>query len=411
MFAWPEFPADRPKVLRDKLVVAWVAYESSDASRGKAQCHMSVRHLEMRFSFSSQSVAEACRKRLLKRQIRKLSGWLEISTPAAGMKGHHYRLGDRAKPMYEQWAQVGETLYGPGGVLEPYRTRAIFRGSGLGPEGCVVLACIERCGPLTQGEALRLLNTFVSESTVRKRLRNLVAEGLVRQTGEKFHVAPRLRTLVEEYQEGYDLNERHVAQHVRILGESLAYQVEVQGGPEITTLKAVLRKLRCFYCGQRPSQEGGTVEHFPPVHWGGSDTTSMLLPACWKCNKSHGPLIKSFSGNVINDTLSRLVVDAQPSEVRAWVADGMLVAASNYAAAMNNRDVAEASRIASSPIISVWAAMRRGPGVITVVNPDTGEVSPTTESDGSPDVKEYLESFTGIANVHTPRPATSRREG
>ena len=75
MFPWPEFPDDRPVKLRDKLVVAWVAYSSSIAGRGKAECHMSIRHLVMRFSLSSQSVAEAYLKRLTRRMPNGSSGW------------------------------------------------------------------------------------------------------------------------------------------------------------------------------------------------------------------------------------------------------------------------------------------------------------------------------------------------
>jgi hypothetical protein len=82
----------------------------------------------------------------------------------------------------------------------------------------------------------------------------------------------------------------------------------------------------------------------------------------------------------------------------------MLTAASNYAAALNHRDVDEAVAIAHSPVVSLWAAMRRGPGGLVLVNSLTGEANPSTEADGSPDVLERIEGLGGLAEIHTPRP-------
>jgi hypothetical protein len=404
MFQWPEFPAERPTYLRDKLVIALVAYECSVAGRDKAECQMSVRHLEMRFSFSSRSVAEACLQRLMKRVVRKHTGWLEISTPASGAKGHHYRLGHRASPMDDQWVEVGRALFGSGGALEPYRTRPIFRGHGLGPEGCAVLACVERCGPLDMAELIELLSTFVSESTARKKLKLLVTEGLVKCRGDRYYTTRNVAALVERYEHDYDLVDSHIAHHQRLLSQSLAFQVELQGGPDIKTLKSALRKTKCFYCGKRPRPEGETVEHFPPIRWGGSDESSILLPACIGCNLSHGPLIRSFSGDVIDSTVSRLVIDLSPTELRHRLTDAMLIAASNYAAAMNRRDIDEALAIARTPVVSLWAALRRGPGGLVLVNPLTGEAHSSSEDDSSPDVRQSLEGLVGLAQIRTPRP-------
>lgn len=403
MFTWPEFPDDRPKFLRDKLVVAWVAYHSSDASRDKAECHLAVRFLEMRFSFSSRSVAEACLKRLTKRPSPKKTGWLEISTPARGLKGHHYRLGSRATPDYERWVAVGEAMFGPAGALSGYMTRPVFRGTGLGPEGCAVLAFVERCGPASTRETIQMLSTYVSATTVRKRLKNLEAECLVARRGDSYFAPRHLLSLVRRYEEGYNLMDSHIQHHRRLLNQSLTFQVELMGGPELTTLKAALKKMRCFYCKKQPRAEGETIEHFPPRHWGGSDENSLLLPVCHGCNKSHGPLIRQKSADVIDKSVFRLAIDLNPDEVRDWLADAMVMAASNYAAAMNRRDVDEALAIAQSPVVSLWAAMRCGEGGLEIVNTLSGEVTLSTKEDGSPDVQELIDNLAGLAALVSPR--------
>jgi hypothetical protein len=404
MFVWQGFPEERPKHLRDKLVIAWVAYHSSIANRDKAECHLSVRHLEMIMSFSSMSVTEACLKRLMKRCVRRHSGWLEVSTPAAGAMGHHYCLGHRASGDTADWVAVGRMLFGAGGCLESYRTRPIFRGSGLGPEGCIVLACVERCGPVTPVEAVELLESFLSESTVRKRLRVLESEGLVKRSGENLHTTRRLAQLVEQYEIQYDLVAGHLELHARLLGQSLKYQVEIQGGPQITTLKAALRKDACFYCKSPAPPTGGTVEHFPPAKWGGSDEESVLLPACHSCNKSHGPLIGRYSENVINRDITQLVDSSfSADDVDLWK-NAILVAANNYAAAMNARDVQQALDIAKSVPVSIWAALRRGSGSLRVVNGMTGEVNKPEPVEMSPDLRGELVDYAGVAELLSPRP-------
>ena len=404
MFGWCGFPEERPKHLRDKLVVAWVAYHSSIANRDKAECHLSVRHLEMIMSFSSMSVTEACLKRLMKRRERRHTEWLEVSTPAVGAMGHHYCLGHRAAGDTAEWIAVGEMLFGAGGSLESYRTRPIFRGSGLGPEGCVVLACVERCGPVTLVEVVELLQSFLSESTVRKRIRIMETEGLLQRSGESLFTTRRLAQMVEQYEIQYDLVAGHLELHARLLGQSLKFQVDIQGGPQITTLKAALRKDACFYCKTPAPLTGGTVEHFPPIKWGGSDEESVLLPACHSCNKSHGPLIGRYSEDVINRDITQLIVSSlSVDEVELWK-DGALVAACNYAAAMNARDVQLALDIAKSVPVSIWAALRRGSGSLQVVNGMTGEVIKPERLEVSPDLRGELFDYAGIAELLSPRP-------
>ena len=287
MFEWREFPSRRPKHLRDKLVLAWVAYQSKTKvpSRGKAECQLSIRFLEMIFSYSSRSVAEACFKRLRRSATRTSSGWIVISTKAAGIKGHHYRLGDRSIGQSDEWFSVGEMLYGPGGVLEPYRTRPIFRGRGIGPSGCVVLAAIDKCGPIRQVDVIRTLETFLGESAVKKRIKNLVAEGLVSKKDNLYFTTRTLVKKVEEFERRYGLVEDHIKHHAELLAESLAFQVNLQGGPELTTLKAALRKLPCIYCQRLAPPEGGDHEHFPPRAWGGSARSSAWRArvACTTC--------------------------------------------------------------------------------------------------------------------------------
>ena len=402
MFAWKDFPETRPKYLRDKLVIAWVAYHSEQegVSRGKAECHLAIRHLEMIFSFSSQSVAEACLNRLKRSASRASSGWIVVSTAASGLKGHHYRIGARAKSNASQWVDIGQMLFGPGGLLEPYRTRPVFTSKGLGPEGCVVLAAINKCGPIGKKELITLLSTYISESTVKKNIGYLLSEGLVAEKDKKLFTSRLLVKKIDEFEVAYDLVDPHVKHHHKLLGESLAYQVAFNGGPELVTLIAALRKLPCFYCEELPPPTGGDYEHFPPRKWGGSDKISLLLPACIRCNRSHGSLIARGGNGKIEapESAINVVTEMRTDEFRYWLADQMLLRAHHYATALNSRDIESAFASATSDFpVLIWLAMRAGR--LNLVNHSTGEIVTQPIEDSSPDVRNQLAALTGITRI------------
>jgi hypothetical protein len=402
MFAWKDFPETRPKYLRDKLVLAWVAYHSQQegASRGKAECHLAIRHLEMIFSFSSQSVAEACLNRLKRSASKASSGWIVVSTAASGLKGHRYRIGARAKSNASQWVDVGQMLFGPGGLLEPYRTRPVFTGKGLGPEGCVVLAAIDKCGPIGKRELITLLSTYISASTVKKNTGYLLSEGLVIEKDKKLFTSRLLVKKIDEFEVVYDLVDNHVKHHQNLLSESLAYQVALNGGPELVTLIAALRKLPCIYCKELPPPTGGDYEHFPPKKWGGSDKLSLLVPACIRCNRSHGPLIaRGGNGKIeVPESAINFVTEMRTDEFRYWLADQMLLRAHHYATALNNRDIESAYAIATSDFpVLIWLAMRAGR--LNLVNQSTGEIVTQPLEDSSPDVRNQLAALSGLTRI------------
>jgi hypothetical protein len=400
MFVWKDLPDKRPKYLRDKLVIAWVAYHSQSqvSSRGKAECHLAIRFLEMIFSFSSQSVAEASLKRLRRSESKRKSGWLVVSTRATGVTGNRYALGARARGDSSAWFEAGEMLFGPGGVLEGYRTRPIFRSKAIGPEGCIVLAAIEKCGPIPQRDVIQLLSTYLSESTVKKRIKNLIAEKLIIQKDNKLFTSRTLAKKVEDFEHRYDLIDDHLKHHASLLGESLAYQVGLQGGPQLVTLKAALRKLPCIYCAKAPRPKGEEVEHFPPKRWGGSDKLSILLPACVSCNHTFGALLGKHPRPLIEKPLTemRLVVDIGMEELDSWLAQSMILAAHRYAIAMVNRDIDGAYFEASSTFpVKIWMALRSG--LLLHITPGTGEIS-IVESRNSLDVRPNLDELAGIAS-------------
>ena len=169
MFSWPELPESSPGHLRDKLLVAWVAYKAEEGRlfRGKAESQVSILFLHLIFRYASASAAETALKRLRKPLTPKTGAWLILTTRARGRFGHHYKPGKLAQKELLVWQTAGEFLFGPGGALEPYRCRPIFSNSGIGPYGCLVLALVERCGPLTALEIESLLSSYMSRKSTK----------------------------------------------------------------------------------------------------------------------------------------------------------------------------------------------------------------------------------------------------
>ena len=402
MRAWHTVPEVHPSDLRDKLLVAWVAYHSErNASQGgKAHCQVSILFLQMLLCFTTSGGAERALTRLKAKDRKFGQPWLEISESARGAKGHHYRLGPPALPNHEAWIQLGESLFGTGGHLEQFRSRPLFSSYGITPFGCMVLSYVDRFGPVTQREIVSALKTYFDVNSIRKRLRYIHSEGLVYLKKSHYYTGPNLRTTIEKHE-----IETGAAGKLRLVENArdkrwITFQTEVLGNPEILMLKSALRKLDCFYCAKTPPPTGGEVEHFPPTKWGGSDKTSLLLPVCRKCNGRHGRILGKHQKPLIPFTPTRLTMPWE-GDLESAI-DHLLarVISQNfqYAIAMNEGRIDDAYHAAES-IATLWAGVKKEGVSLHIISKSTGEIKGSSEADEFDRLCEYLDAYTGVPGL------------
>jgi hypothetical protein len=412
MMKWKTLPEVRPKKLRDRLTVAWVAYKSQETEleRGKAECELSILYFQTLMSYASESAAEKALTRLRKPVGPRESGWLVVTRKARGLRGNHYRLGALGEEHSAEWAAIGETLFGPGGILEPYRCRPAFLDKGLTPYGCLILAFIEKFGPVSLVELEEALETYMGVKVVRRRVKHLKSYELVIERNGRFSVPNDIRKRVEDFETSFDLDVfQRELEGVR--GKRwLDYQREVQGSVEIRTLKSNLRKLDCFYCLAPAPPSGGQVEHFPPKFWGGSDATSLLLPVCKSCNTTHGGRLQNAEAAETPTFPSPLTIKYLGSreEAVAFFLRVMLSDNFDYAVAMNQGQVAEARRRALAHS-ETWAAIRLGGDAVRFVDTSDGEIHQGTGTDPFLELEAYLQDYSGIPEMISPLSDTSRR--
>jgi hypothetical protein len=411
MMKWEPLPEVRPGNLRDRLAVAWVAYKSqeNELQRGKAECELSILYFQTLMCYVSESAAEKALNRLRLPEGPTGSGWLVVTRKARGLRGNHYRVGTPGEKNLTQWAAIGECLFGPGGVLEPYRCRPVFLDKGLTPYGCVILAFIEKFGPVSLPEIEGALETYMNVTVVRRRLRYLIGYELVHERQGRFAVPTDIRKRVEDFETLFSLDvfQRSIE---TVRGKRwLDYQREVQGSAEIGNLKSNLRKLDCFYCLASAPPHGGHVEHFPPKFWGGSDETSLLLPICESCNTTHGGRLQTSEAAETPTFESPLHIEYPGSreEAIAFFLRVMLLNNFDYAIAMNRGLVPEARRVALSHA-NIWAAIRLGGDAVCFVDTSEGEVQHGTESDPFVELEDYLRDYSGIPEMISPLSKTSR---
>lgn len=402
MRKWHDVPSTGPTDLRDKLLVAWIAYQSSkrELQGGKAHCQVSILYLQMLLCYSTPGGAERALNRLRATSPTHGAPWIEISQHAHGIKGHHYRVGKPAKAQLVAWVQLGEALFVEGGFLEPFRSRPLFSHHGIGPYGCVVIAFVNSFGPVTEEEVVHALKTFFNKSSIKKHLGYIVHEGLVSFKHGKYHTKPTLRTDIERHEKltGAAKKQR-IAENSRDK-KWVLFQTEVLGKPEIRMLKAALRKLNCFYCGKVPPPTGADVEHFPPKKWGGSDETSLLLPICRKCNGRHGRLIGKHKKSVIPLTPARIkMIWGGDLESAVFHVFGLAIAQSmHYAIAMNQGRVDDAYESAKS-IAVLWAAARGVNSSLEIVSTSTGEIKDANGVNEYEHLIEELNNYRGIPEL------------
>lgn len=414
VFAWLPIPENAPGQLRDKLLVAWVAYHASENERirGKAECQVSILFLELLMRYSTDSAAEAARKRLTKPESPARGGWLTLTRQARGRFGNYYKLGKRGESDAEAWRAVGEMLFGPGGVLEPYRCRPLFSRSGLGPNGCVVLATIERGGSLTGPEVVELLDSYMDRSTVRRQLGYLKSWGLVVEEKGRVFTTHRLRSQIEQLERDLGAADRCLQIDNGRDRKWIAYQTEILGRPEIDLIKATLRKLDCFYCGRAPLPTGGEVERFPPEKWGGSYEYSLLLPICDLCNSTHGNLLgrtRTELPPVINDRIE-IRMSGNPSHVADHFMKVMVSNSLEYATAMNEGRLDDAKEAALRNF-PVWAALKGLGEGVRLVNLSSGEIDQFDATADTESLIEFLDGLRGVPELLAPLDGLPRKYG
>ena len=402
MRVWHKVPEVHPSDLRDKLLVAWVAYHSDQnvSEGGKAHCQVSILYLQMLLCYTTSAAAERALTRLRAKDKTKGQPWLEISEPARGVKGHHYRLGPPALSNHEAWVQLGESLFGDGGHLEPFRSRPLFSTFGITPFGAMVLAFVDRFGPVTEKEIVLALKTFFDVNAVRKRLRYVHSEGLVHLKKGRYHTGPNLRATIEKHEIDSGAAEKlRIAENTRDK-RWITFQTEVLGNPETRMLKSALRKLDCFYCAKTPPATGGDVEHFPPKKWGGSDKTSLLLPICKKCNGRHGRILGMHKKPLISLTPTRLTMpwDGDLSSAIDHLLARVIAQNFQYAIAMNEGRIDDAYHAAKS-IATLWAGVKKEGVSLHIVSKSTGEIKESSEADEFDRLCEYLDNYTGVPGL------------
>ena len=402
MRKWHDVPSPGPTDLRDKLLVAWIAYQSSksELQGGKAHCQVSILFLQMLLCYSTAGGAERALNRLRASNPTHGAPWIEISQHARGVKGHYYRVGEPAKAQLDAWVQLGEALFEEGGFLEPFRSRPLFSHHGIGPYGCMVLAFVNSFGPVTEEEVAHALQTFFNKSSIKKRLGYIVHEKLVYLKNGRYHTKPTLRTDIERHEELTGASEKQrIAENFRDR-KWVSFQTEVLGKPEIRMLKAALRKLDCFYCGKVPPPTGADVEHFPPESWGGSDETSLLLPICRKCNGRHGNLLGKHKKSVIPLTSApiKMVWDGDLESAAVHVLRLAIAQSMHYAIAMNQGRVDDAYESAKS-IAVLWAAARGVKSSLEIVSSSTGEIKDAIGINEYDLLLEELNSYRGIPEL------------
>lgn len=397
----PSPPKLRPGGTTAILLVAWIAYESSEKGKigGNAEQEASYRHLQRVFRVTSLNSVGKILTTLARPTASRLGAWIAVTRRSSGVNGHHYGLGPAAAGNAEDWIKLGCHLFGPeGGVLAPYMSRPILLGPkyGLGHRGCLTLAYIAASGPLTQPAVVAALRPFMDAKTIRDKIKRCVASGFVIETDGLLRSPDNLDELIRNDEFLFGAEARASEIDAAIGKEQYAYQIGLLGGPTLVRIYSLLKNSPCFYCRTAPPPEGEEVEHFPPLHWGGSDEYSLLLPICRRCNAPHGGIIRRTTPIAAPPPFSgRIVFPGSSHEAALWFLKVMMLRAAIYADELNRRCVDDA-RDTALRLFPIWMALKNG---VEVINSHTGEIS-MARADNDVDLIELMSSeFGGLPGL------------
>jgi hypothetical protein len=376
------------------LFVAWLAYRTSPYFRpsgdvslsdssscadlkqhlpSKAEQEASVLFVQQMFRFSTDQEAVELLKKL-KSHDNPESAWIEVSTPAFGVRGNAYRLGPAALASLKEWQDLGRCLFGDKGLMAKYLFNPVlFRPPhGQGPHGCLVLSIVDNFGPMTVKEVVHCAKGFMVSKTAESWLGRLRNAELILKHGDEYFTPENLYNRILEDEELSEASDR-AKKFDQLIGEKQEkFQTHLLGGPTMARTRSFLKKEPCFYCRTRPRKHGGETEHFPPKHWGGSDKHSLLLPICRGCNGSHGPKIARLEkANEPEITIKSIVFPGSAADAEEWFFSFMVAKAVRYADLLNEDRVEEAFEEATS-FFPTWMALRQG---VDVIDSNTGVVT------------------------------------
>jgi hypothetical protein len=285
----PDPCPDRPP---GKVVTALIAWGSRYSSKDRPETEASRRWLASGLVRTDDKAASGLLRRLCKPD-RNGNQWLVLKTKSVGLQAHRYGLGPAASSNRGEWQALGEQLFGRKGYLSEFMNRGIIRHRELNVTGCLVLGYLMVNGPSTKGELFASLDDFMRRPTISSSLSKAIEAGLVESSSNEYSLIPSFWDAVDAYETERGLKEVVAAKNAKHEIDRAIHREEVRTHNYLQEFKNGLRNLPCTYCGKVPDKRGGgTVEHYPPIHWGGSDKYSLLFPACAKCNGDDSPKIK-----------------------------------------------------------------------------------------------------------------------
>jgi hypothetical protein len=363
-------PASSPQRPEAKFIVALVAWRTSRSGSPVADTEISQRYLAQLLRRSHSSSTRRLLDSMAKPDTRGRT-WLHISQRGSGTKGHRYELGPAAAADAAAWVVLGEVLVGRDGWLTPLLGRPAIKVTGLGLTCSMALGALMTVSSARESDLRAALATFVSKPTARAASRRLKQAGLVEVVPDALRVVADLDLWLEFFEEERGLGDSARLQDRRLSNERRRYQVRLTGKSRLTTIKADLRSMDCVYCGGTPVAGQGTVEHFPPIRFGGSDQTSLLLPSCLSHNSADGAALRSVPAIETVDVHLPVDYNCPQRVTDEWIIDFMLLQHLLY---VQNKEAGQ-MREARDRIERIWPmwlahVSRRGRSV----DPNTGEL-------------------------------------
>ena len=339
-----------------KVVTALIAWLSRSPADGKTGSEASRRWLASGLVRTDDKAASALLRRLCKPD-RNGNQWLVLKTKSVGLQAHKYGLGPAALPNQPEWQALGERLFSRRGYLSEFMNRGIIRHRELNVTGCLVLGYMMVNGPSAKGELFASLDDFMGRRTITSALTKAIDAGLVEALGDEYSLVASFWDAVDVYETERGLTELVGAKEAKHDVDRAIRREEVRTRNDLQGFKNALRDLPCTYCGTIPKRGKGTVEHFPPLHWGGSDRFSMLFPACAKCNEKDAPLIKGTQKiETLSPSKTRFDIPGDPAQ---FLRDLMFMEHDRYAVEMA-LGRPEVARERMKRIFPAWVAYRNG---------------------------------------------------
>lgn len=356
--------------INKRLLVSYIAFEG--ARRGYRQQPLAV-ELSQRTASVLLRYGRNSRVTTVLNELRR-DGWIELATASSGITGNKYTLGPMSRASLDDWLELGDRLYGPSGLLGTFLDRPCIKHGYLGPIGCIVLEFVRQNGPVARSSVVRELSGIASKNSVRAHTKKLEAIGLV-SAAPDLSTPADLDSRIIDYEHETGAWDRARLQDDAIATERGAHRDSVLGPVSTREWRTLVSSLPCVYCGSEPRTGRGQVEHYPPRHWGGSDQTSLLLPACPTCNHGLGSRLHGSPKIPAPDPfVVRQIVfpGGNPDEAAEFLCGVMLARHWAYYEALVHREL-DAAAAAVRQTFPIWCALVLGG--VQIVDPQTGAIT------------------------------------